>query len=313
MTNLDSPGVTIYADLNGNGALDRNEPSTVTMRDDPDTAFDEAGMYWLEGLDPGRYFIREVVPDGFEQTFPASSAAGSRRWRRRRGVRNGLTIGHRSRPRRRRRRSRRRFDHHRSVLLPSVRRRRRGAGCSQPAWSRTSPASSSTAAAGDVSEFSIRFGGDGNEHSFALQFVDAEFGGTLAEIPVRIGGGTPQDAHFVVLETGQTVEGLDFGNRPLPGGSGMLPGDCNRDGANNIADPICLVRFLFAGQPPRLPCGDGTVEDPAVLAMFDFNGDNGINITDVIGQISFQFAGGPGHVLGEDCVTIRTCPEVCGQ
>ena len=66
------PGVVIYADLNFNGALDEGEPSTRTMQDDPNTDFDEAGMYWLEGLRPGQVIVREVVPDGFRQTFPLS-------------------------------------------------------------------------------------------------------------------------------------------------------------------------------------------------------------------------------------------------
>ncbi|MCA9213776.1 MAG: hypothetical protein KDB27_11960, partial [Planctomycetales bacterium] len=56
-------GVTVYADLNFNGMLDESEPSTVT---------DESGRYTLEGLDPGSAWIREVVPEGFMQTFPAS-------------------------------------------------------------------------------------------------------------------------------------------------------------------------------------------------------------------------------------------------
>ena len=40
-------GVTIYADLNNNGRLDRHEPLTSTRRDDPNTAEDEGGRYAL--------------------------------------------------------------------------------------------------------------------------------------------------------------------------------------------------------------------------------------------------------------------------
>ena len=68
-------GVTIYSDLDGNGVLDRGEPNAVTMQDDPDTDFDESGRYWLEGLSPGAHSVREVVPDGFVQTFPADAHA----------------------------------------------------------------------------------------------------------------------------------------------------------------------------------------------------------------------------------------------
>ena len=63
-------GVTIYLDLNNNGTFDADEPSAVTMADDPSTNADESGRYWLTDVIPGEYIVREVVPDGFVQTFP---------------------------------------------------------------------------------------------------------------------------------------------------------------------------------------------------------------------------------------------------
>ena len=69
------PGVTVYVDLNSNGRLDDHEPSTKTLRDNPITNVDEAGRYWLEGLPAGRHIVREVVPRGFEQTFPLGHGA----------------------------------------------------------------------------------------------------------------------------------------------------------------------------------------------------------------------------------------------
>lgn len=63
-------GVTIYLDLNDNGALDEDEPSTVTLGDDPETDADEAGTYAFATAQPGTYTVREVVPLGFAQTFP---------------------------------------------------------------------------------------------------------------------------------------------------------------------------------------------------------------------------------------------------
>jgi len=66
------PGVTIYLDLNDNGVLNDGEPTTLTMEDNPDTDFDESGLYWLEELRPDTYVIREVVPDEFMQSFPAN-------------------------------------------------------------------------------------------------------------------------------------------------------------------------------------------------------------------------------------------------
>ena len=66
------PGVTIYLDLNNNGNLDSGEPLTVTIRDDPATAANETGLFWFTRLKPGTYTVREVVPDGFVQTFPSA-------------------------------------------------------------------------------------------------------------------------------------------------------------------------------------------------------------------------------------------------
>lgn len=63
-------GVTIYADSNQNGVADSGEPQTETLRNDPATALDESGRYTLTNLTAGEYVIREVVPDGFVQTFP---------------------------------------------------------------------------------------------------------------------------------------------------------------------------------------------------------------------------------------------------
>ncbi len=67
------PGVTIFSDRNFNGVPDPDEPQAVTMEDDPMTDFDESGQYWLEDLDPGWHWIKEVVPEGYRQTFPNHS------------------------------------------------------------------------------------------------------------------------------------------------------------------------------------------------------------------------------------------------
>ena len=68
---------TIYLDLNSNGQLDHNEfdqptePTAVTAFDDPATEnVDETGRYRFEGLLPGSYFVREIVQDGWRQTWP---------------------------------------------------------------------------------------------------------------------------------------------------------------------------------------------------------------------------------------------------
>ncbi len=81
----------------------------------------------------------------------------------------------------------------------------------------------------------------------------------------------------------------------------FAPGDCNLDSTVEIADAICLLGFLFLGSSARLPCGDGTMDDPASRELFDWNGDAGTNFSDTIGLLGWLFRGGPPHVLGSDC------------
>ncbi len=68
-------GVTVYVDLNGNSALDNGEPSVLTMEDDSQTQADESGRYRIEDLEPGSWNVREVIPEGFVQTFPGDPLA----------------------------------------------------------------------------------------------------------------------------------------------------------------------------------------------------------------------------------------------
>ena len=56
-------GFYIYLDLDGDDRPDLGEPSAITADD---------GTYTLDFPAPGTYTIREVVPPGFIQTFPAS-------------------------------------------------------------------------------------------------------------------------------------------------------------------------------------------------------------------------------------------------
>jgi hypothetical protein len=58
--NRDSANFVIFADLNGNGVLDDDEPFAVTRAD---------GSYSLN-LDAGTYLIREQARDGWRQTYP---------------------------------------------------------------------------------------------------------------------------------------------------------------------------------------------------------------------------------------------------
>ena len=62
-TEVGQAGVTVFLDLNQNGFLNPGEPSQVT---------DSDGEYRFEDAPSGSYLVWEAVPDGFEQTAPAS-------------------------------------------------------------------------------------------------------------------------------------------------------------------------------------------------------------------------------------------------
>jgi hypothetical protein len=99
--------------------------------------------------------------------------------------------------------------------------------------------------------------------------------------------------------------------RTAAAGDRQLPGDCNQDGLVNISDTICVLGFLFLGNPGRLPCGDGAGEHPGNRALLDWQPDGGINIADAVAGLAFLFLGGPPHALGsgaEPCVGIAGCP-----
>ena len=59
------PGVTIYLDMNRDAVLNLDEPRTVTAAD---------GSYsFVTNLNPGAYVLREVIPTGWSQTYPATT------------------------------------------------------------------------------------------------------------------------------------------------------------------------------------------------------------------------------------------------
>ena len=259
------PGVTIYADRNNNGQLDNGEPRTVTMRDDPTTRFDETGRYWLEGLQPGRHVIREVVPEGFVQTFPL-------------GI---VPTGEDGEP----------GDGFSSVAPDRIQVSLAAGEAlqTQVSWTfdplcirpfevdvdATDPDVSfenltgvvTNGCGGDVSTFEVRLVGDGLSHAFDLQFVDAEFGGILDVIPVTIlAPGKSQGAHIVGLEPADTVEGIDFGNRRVESG------DFNDDGLLSCHDLSSLNEAIVAAS-------EGAITAPDRI-RFDVNGDAMVNFAD---------------------------------
>jgi uncharacterized protein (DUF2141 family) len=60
------PNVRVYLDANNNGALDSGELSMLTASD---------GTYQFGPLRGGDFYIREIVPNGYVQTAPASNGA----------------------------------------------------------------------------------------------------------------------------------------------------------------------------------------------------------------------------------------------
>ena len=97
---------------------------------------------------------------------------------------------------------------------------------------------------------------------------------------------------------------------------GQLAGDCNQDGARDIADVICEVRLLFAGfflldqTPPTPPCDS----DDGNAAVLDVNGDGRLNVSDVVRLAAYLFQGGAAPVQGLDCFEIPAatgCGNLC--
>ncbi len=88
----------------------------------------------------------------------------------------------------------------------------------------------------------------------------------------------------------------------------VLPGDCNGDASLNLADGLCLLGDLFAGQPSPVTCGGIPY---AQLALSDFDGQGGTTISDAVGVFSYLFAAGPPHVLGTECVPVNGCESRC--
>lgn len=232
-------GVTIYADLNNNQQLDAGEPSAVTTADIPETDFDEAGRYTLAGLAAGDYVIREVVPDGFRQTFPL----------------NGLSQT---------------FDSSTDILVDefsSVNPERLDIELAPGEIFQTEvsitlfpnffapveidvmaePAEGlfinlsgiqTNGGGGDVSTFEIMLLGFGDEYQGELQFVDLAGGNVIDSIPLTINSSNSgAGAHRVTLGPGESIEGIDFGNQAIETGTASVSGrkweDLNGDGVQD--------------------------------------------------------------------------------
>lgn len=67
--------ITVYLDHNNNGVLDPDEPYQLTQPDSGNSRLGETRYYYsFENLLPGTYTVRQVVPNGYEETNPSSGA-----------------------------------------------------------------------------------------------------------------------------------------------------------------------------------------------------------------------------------------------
>ncbi|MEN8444612.1 MAG: putative Ig domain-containing protein, partial [Cyanobacteria bacterium J06555_13] len=68
--------VTVYLDINNNGVLDVGEPTQITQRPDLSlsSSLTEKDYFAFDDLLPGEYTVRQVVPDGFFETTPATGS-----------------------------------------------------------------------------------------------------------------------------------------------------------------------------------------------------------------------------------------------
>ena len=228
-------GVTVYADMNDNGWLDPNEPSTITTADIPETDFDEAGRYTLAGLAAGDYVIREVVPDGFQQTYPLIDLP------------KPLDVGSDI------------VDAEFATIEPGRLDFLLASGnvfvadvaiTIHPTFIRAMEIDVTASSAditlinlsgpqingggGATSVFQILVISNGAEFDGELQFVDLFDGNTFASIPLTISMGLSEDgSHRVTLGSGETLDGLNFGNQELVVDTGTVSGRKWQDSNGN--------------------------------------------------------------------------------
>jgi hypothetical protein len=104
--------------------------------------------------------------------------------------------------------------------------------------------------------------------------------------------------------------GTIFGGGPPVCFEAGLAGDCNEDGARDIADLLCYIRVRFPGfyllsrTIPPLPC-PGDLTAPGNVALLDLNGDMAVDVSDITLLAAYLFNGGAPPAQGEACFNIR--------
>jgi hypothetical protein len=92
-------------------------------------------------------------------------------------------------------------------------------------------------------------------------------------------------------------------------GGRQVPGDGNQDGKLDISDGIHLLNFLFQGTVAKLPCGDGSINNPGNVSLLDSTGDEAIDLSDAVRIFGFLFQGAAPPVFGAECVRIADCAD----
>lgn len=145
--------------------------------------------------------------------------------------------------------------------------------------------------------------------------VLATLGGTASAAALRCDDVTPGSRIQVACIGSSGVEATAECAAPTcsMGGGLQLPGDCNQDRLLDLSDAVCMLGHLFLGRPEVLPCGDGTVVDPANATLLDSNGDRKGDLSDAVFLLIYLFSGGPPPSSGRECLPIAGCPEVCSR
>ncbi len=94
---------------------------------------------------------------------------------------------------------------------------------------------------------------------------------------------------------------------PTPAEGWQIQGDFNQDGHISLADPLGLLFYIAGDENRTLPCD----KDGGNIMLLDLNMDARISIPDVIALLSYLFQNGKPPYLGNDCLKIDSCPDVC--
>lgn len=91
-----------------------------------------------------------------------------------------------------------------------------------------------------------------------------------------------------------------------------MPWDCNADGALQISDATCVLGALFLGEPRRLPCGEGGLEEVGNRPLIDGAAGGTIDISDGIAILRFLFIDGAPHPLAVPGGELTGCVRLAG-